>query len=762
MVDSMITLFESTSSEFTTNGLGNLPDAVSCLVTEERNGEYELEMEYPVSGRRYADLSLRRIILAKPNPYDDPQPFRIYAITKPIDGIVTINAEHISYDLSGCPVSPFNAGTVVDAFRNMKSASAVPCPFTFMTDKSTIANITVLIPSSMRSILGGTDGSILDVYGGEYEFNRYLVTLHNNRGSNRGVSIRYGKNLTDLEQEENCSSVYTGVYPFWYSEQDGLVELSEKTVEAEGTYDFTRIYPLDLSQAWGDEPTEEQLREKAQSYMTSNNIGVPKVSLTVSFVSLSQSEEYKDFAILETVHLCDTVNVYFPEMNVSATSKCIRTVYDVISEKYDKIELGDAKSNLATTVSEQFQSISKTPTKTFMEQAIDNATKLISGGLGGYVLIHSSTGDGHPDEILIMDTDDISTAINVWRWNKNGFGYSSTGYNGEFGTAITIDGEIVADFIKSGIINGSLLMANSIESQSISQSYKSEVSNEITNETNIVEQAFVAADAQIRSDIQSISESLSGDIESVETCLSSVMQTIENLTITFTNQYSGGKNNILNSSGLNGVSDDWSYTGSVVAEQSPEAINNTLSGSMFKLRIGTLIQEIPILQNQRYTLTFRAKRDTSSRCYALINNAGNEVYIFDEYSADGWNDYAYSFTANSNSIVLKFGTTGYYFYVGDLMLVEGDVKQHWTPAPNEIYTNNVKIDKRGINITNSESSTETIIDNTQFAVKHTGDIVLTVNKDLTTLRKTEVTDELTIGKGKFVPNENGLNFVLLD
>ena len=296
MVDSMITLFESTSSEFTTNGLGNLPDAVSCLVTEERNGEYELEMEYPVSGRRYADLSLRRIILAKPNPYDDPQPFRIYAITKPIDGIVTINAEHISYDLSGCPVSPFTAETVVNAFQNMKAASAVPCPFTFMTDKSTTANITVLTPSSMRSILGGTDGSILDVYGGEYEFNRYLVTLHNNRGSNRGVSIRYGKNLTDLEQEENCSAVYTGIYPFWYSEQDGLVELSEKIVEAEGTYDFTRIYPLDLSQAWGDTPTEEQLREKAQSYMTSNNIGVPKVSLTVSFVSLSQSEEYKDFA----------------------------------------------------------------------------------------------------------------------------------------------------------------------------------------------------------------------------------------------------------------------------------------------------------------------------------------------------------------------------------------------------------------------------------------------------------------------------------
>lgn len=463
MVDTVITLYESTEASFTTNGIGSLGDAVSCEVTEERNGEFELEMEYPITGYRYNDLKLRRIITAKSNPYSDPQPFRIYAITKPINGIVTVNAEHISYDMTGYPVAPFVADTIQNAFVNMKSASAVTCPFTFSSDKSTTATMTVLKPTSMRSLLGGIDGSILDTYGGEYEFDGYNVKLWNQRGSDRGVSIRYGKNLTDLQQEENCSSVYTGVYPFWYSEQDGLVQLDDKIVKASGTYDFTRIYPLDLSNEWTEKPEQSALKSRAETYIKANNIGVPKVSITVSFAQLSQSPEYEKYALLETVYLCDTVNVEFPELNVSATAKCIKTTYDAISNKYVSIELGESRTNLASTIFSQSDSISESISKTFMQQAIDNATKLISGGLGGYVVMHSSTGGSYPDEILIMDTDNIATATKVWRWNKGGLGYSSTGYNGKYYTAMTQDGSIVADFITTGTmsanrINGGTLL----------------------------------------------------------------------------------------------------------------------------------------------------------------------------------------------------------------------------------------------------------------------------------------------------------------
>lgn len=526
MVDAMIVLFESSATQFTTNGLGNLPDAISCTVVEERNGEFELEMEYPITGKRYDELSLRRIIVAKPNPYADPQPFRIYSMTKPINGIVTVNAEHISYDLSGYPAAPFTADSVVDAFVNMKNASPVGCPFTFITDKTTLASMSVMKPSSMRSLLGGVEGSILDVYGGEYEFDKFTVRLWNNRGSNRGVSIRYGKNLTDLKQEESCSSVYTGVYPFWYSEQDGLVQLSEKVLNAEGTYNFTRIYPLDLSQEWQDKPTEAQLRSRATTYMTANRIGIPKVSLTVSFIQLAQSEEYKNYSLLEEVHLCDTVNVEFPELNVSATAKCISTTYDVLTGKYAEIELGDTKSNLASTISEQTQAIEKTPTKTFMEQAIENATQLITGGLGGYVVMRSSSGGQFPDEILIMNTDSIETATKVWRWNKNGLGYSDTGYNGPYATAITADGQIVADFIAAGTLNGALIEAGTVSAQALSVEYKNSVQNKIdqlseetksslqVNANAISSEVSRAqqAEANLRNSISGVNSSLSSKI----------------------------------------------------------------------------------------------------------------------------------------------------------------------------------------------------------------------------------------------------------
>jgi hypothetical protein len=313
------------------------------------------------------------------------------------------------------------------------------------------------------------------------------------------------------------------------------------------------------------------------------------------------------------------------------------------------------------------------------------------------------------------------------------------------------------------LINGALIEANSIASNALSVSYKSEVENSINGSAAEVTQAFVAADESLRSLITEVQTVLTGDISTVEAVVTELVQTIDSLSIAFAGQTTGGINLLLNSSGLNGVSDDWDYTGEVISSQNSEAVNNTSSGSMFRLREGTLSQTVNVINGKDYTLTFKAYRDTILRSYVKINNGGTDYYIFNEQSlSDDWEDYSYTFTASGDTVILTAGTDGYYFYVADFMLVEGTQKSNWTPAPNEIYTTNVKIDRRGINITNSESSTETIIDNTQFAVRHRGDIVLTVNKDLTTLKKTDITGELTIGKGKFVPRDNGVNFILLD
>ena len=457
-------LYESTESTFETNGLGVLSDTISCQVVEERNGIFEITLEYPLTGIHYQEIKQRRIIFVKPNPYEDPQPFRIYRITKPLSGKITVYAQHISYDLSGVPVSPFSSGSVTGALSGLKTNAAVTNPFSFWTDKTSTGDFAVTAPTSTRTLLGGSDGSILDVFGGEYKFDRWTVRLYNNRGKNSGVSIRYGKNLMDLQQDENISNVVTGIYPYWLSSEGELTELPEKIVNAPGTYDFTRISAIDFSGDFEEAPTEEQLRDRANDYISSNNVGVPTVSITVEFQPLEQTEEYKDIALLERVNLCDTVNVEYSELGVSATAKCVKTTYDALKDKYISIELGDAKTNIADTIIQQQQEINEKPSVSFLEQAVINATNWITGNKGGYVIFQRNA-DGQPYEILIMDKPEIEKAVKVWRWNQGGLGYSSNGYDGDYSTAITQDGAIVADFITTGTLQANLIKSGIIQSR---------------------------------------------------------------------------------------------------------------------------------------------------------------------------------------------------------------------------------------------------------------------------------------------------------
>ena len=776
-------LYTKNESTFTHNGIGFLKDATKCTVTEERNGSYECSLQYPITGQWYDQITEGCIIKAKANDTSEPQLFRIYKSSKPLKGIVTYSAEHISYDLNGIPTLGFSVKNVTPqaAITRAIQDAGLPSAFTAISDISTLNSSTILTPCSVRAILGGQAGSVLDVWGGEFEFDNFVVKLHKHRGSDRGVSIEYGKNLKDLKQEANIADCYTHLMPYARYSQDGegdekievYVYLSEKVLPLNNAENIghSKAYIMDFTDRFGEGEavTEEALRAKATAYAAAAELGVPKVNITVSFIQLWQTEEYKNIAPLERVMMCDTVAVRFSKLGVTARAKVIKTTYNTLEEKYDSVELGDAKSSFADTVNKQQAAIEEIKTTVQkgqaaateqLKKAIANATSLIMGHSGGYVVLNPAE---KPQEILILDAPTLEEAVNVWRWNSGGLGYSSTGYNGEYALAMTMDGAIVADFINAGILNGALLQADSVQSSSISQHYKAEITNEIGVATSSVEQAFIAADEHLLSVIKGIETVFYGDIETLETTISSLEQKIDSLTLSYTSKTTGGINNIRNSSGLNGVSDDWSYTGSVVAQQTADAVNNTASGSMFRLRVGTLAQEITVLQGKEYTLTFKAKRGTANRCYVLINNGGNDTFIFDEQAINNtWAEYSLTFAAAGNTVTLTAGTTGYYLYVADFMLAEGSQKQNWTPAPNEIYTENVKIDRRGINITNSESSTETIIDHTQFAVKHAGAVVLTVNKDLTTLRKTEVTDELTVGKGKFVPQSAGLDIVLLD
>lgn len=455
-------LYSPTTTSFTTGGIGKLIDAGSCIVTEERNGSYELEMTYPITGHLYDEIKQRSIIFAKPSPAQSEQPFRVYRITKPLNKVVTIYAAHISYDLSGIPVTNFTSQSVQAALTALTTSSVISNPFTFWSDKTNSGVMEIETPTPCRTILS----NILDVYGGEYEFDKYTVKLHSLRGFDNGVSIKYGKNLTDLEQDENCSNVYTGVLPYWTGNE---TTVSGSVVNAPGTYDFTRILPVDFTRDFEEQPSTTQLDNAATNYISANNIGIPEVNLTVSFVHLNQTEEYKNLGIFERVELGDTIKVEFAAMGVSSTARCVKTVYNTLLERYDNVELGEVKKGLADTISSQSSSIidisKNSGVSSAVKAAIIAATEAITGQQGGSVILHDTRGGNKPNELLFLDNDDISQAQKVWRFNLSGFGYSSNGYEGPYTTAITRDGSIVADFITTGSMDAARITAGILKSK---------------------------------------------------------------------------------------------------------------------------------------------------------------------------------------------------------------------------------------------------------------------------------------------------------
>ena len=450
-------LFAKTATTFTTNGLGRL-NFIKCTVTEERNGQYILEGTIAEDELHASSLEMGSIIVAKPNQTSALQAFRVHKLVKPINGIYELAAQHISYQLSFIPTMPFSitaASTACNStLQALKSNAAESCPFNFWTNVTTVSSYKQTAPASIRSRLGGVEGSVLDQFGGEYEWDNYTVKLHSARGvQTPSVTLRYGKNITDLNQEEEINNVITGVCPYWMDSEGGnVVTLPEKTVDSStaSSYPFKRTIPLDLSSDWEEAPTQAQLRARAQAYVNSSGIGIPKVNIKVSFVNLADTEEYKDVAALQTVSLCDYVAVQFEKLGISTQAKVVKTVYNVLLDRYDSIEVGSLRSSLAETISDQsaeIAAVADTTREMFkgydatIQEDIDNATAWLTSS-NGYVMARKDVY-GNWKELFFMDTADASTAHNVLRINENGIGFSRAGVSGPYTQAWTLDGKLV-------------------------------------------------------------------------------------------------------------------------------------------------------------------------------------------------------------------------------------------------------------------------------------------------------------------------------
>lgn len=368
-----------------------LTDTVKCTVRQAVRGYDELSMQYPMIGAHFAELVPDALILAKPNAYTRAQPYRIYNISRPVNGLVTVSARHIAYDGRGIPIKPFKATTAKDAASKLKTNAAVTCPFTLTTDINKTKDMEVTVPKTLRELVATDKDSWLGTYGGGLVFDFYTISLLQNPGFDRGVTIRYGVDLTDAQQEENIADMITGVLPFWQGNQetvtpsqtadvDDTVEQTEVTIvgtvqRAAGTFPVEKIKPLDLSEYWDEPPSAAQLNSMANDWMSANKIGVPVVSLRASYAALGQD-----------VRLYDTVRVEFPLLGISTASSVSAAEFDVLREICTNVEIGDVQ----TQITDSMTDASRLKKGKLLKQRIANnsigGSMMSSGGISARAL----------------------------------------------------------------------------------------------------------------------------------------------------------------------------------------------------------------------------------------------------------------------------------------------------------------------------------------------------------------------------------------
>lgn len=333
-------LYPANQVLFFDNGLGGLSDTVSCLCTEILNDSYELELSIPIDGAHASQIAVNRIIKAKPNYIDDPQPFRIYSVTKNDDGLVNVKAAHLSYDTNGIPVLPFTSETLEDSVQNINQNTVSDSLFEVSSDFLADGDMKVEVPTSLKALLGGSDKSLLGIYGGYFHYDWYSIELLEARGVNKGICFRSNKNVSEFEQETNSEEQYSEVFGYWKKDEDTLVYSDTIAIGQSLAYEKTLILEVS-SEALGisdhDTPTEDQLNEYVQSYIETNRPGSPKYSMSIT---------YKDDVEITKINLGDVVGVLLPEYGIRLTARCNKVVFDSLLEQNESIEIGDVDAGL--------------------------------------------------------------------------------------------------------------------------------------------------------------------------------------------------------------------------------------------------------------------------------------------------------------------------------------------------------------------------------------------------------------------------------
>lgn len=405
-------LYESNETAFVSNGLCRLRDAISCIVTEERNGIYECEFEYPVDGANFDLIRCGRIICVRHDDSSDVQPFDIVSCSKPISGVVTFRAVHVSYRQSALTVYGTGINSLADAFDLLTTAQPSN-PFTYSADFTSTAYMAAAdgIPRSVRQMLGGIEGSILDTFGGEYEFDRFNVILHKNRGQARDFAIRYGVNMLEYKDDTDYEGTFTSVVPYWKGNDNGsdIVVIGDRVDSGMAGYNGRNdCIPLDMSDKFEDKPSKAQLTSAAFSYMHANQTSLPSQTINVDFVRL-QDIGYENLNTLLECKLCDTVNVLFNKYDMQGSFKIVKTVYDVLAERYDGMELGALSTSLS-------KALGITQSAESLNRIDDLAVEDLSVA-GDVSIVGTLTIGGQPVNAHVIEEGGTGTNTN-WHYRK--------------------------------------------------------------------------------------------------------------------------------------------------------------------------------------------------------------------------------------------------------------------------------------------------------------------------------------------------------
>lgn len=452
-------LYSPTDTDFTAGGIGILSDCKKCLVTEEANGSYTVELSFPINAKFSSQLEDHNYqIKCKPNATDDFHIFYIYNHYKDMaTGLLYVYGKSRTMKLGNRAVKKleFERATCQEAMKCLEKSMDQSSDIRLFSDITRVGSTSIEVSNPLKCIKG-IEGSLNQIFGGEMKHEPFKLSLLNRRGRDHVTTFRYRKNLTGLKVETNFDGLLTRIFPYAdVQNNEGETErIFGNPVDSLNINKYDGEIYSEYVQFTEDQGVTNQksLNEVSKKYFSSMNPNCdqPNISIELNIRKMEDTALAKRFKKFREVGLFDTFDIFHERFKINITAQITKVIYDSLNERVESLEAGDTQY---TFFEKQKQEISNTlkgyTGKKYASDFIDVVTNIISGNDGGHVIWWPKN---RPTDLFFCDHPKLEEAKLVLRINKSGIGFSSKGWQGPFDTAWTLDGKFNANFIQTGII----------------------------------------------------------------------------------------------------------------------------------------------------------------------------------------------------------------------------------------------------------------------------------------------------------------------